>query len=134
MDMNSEERNVTIRIKDPDGSEPVLILPGKLLRIGNSWNVRYGQDGALYTIGISDGIVSVSREGEEEYAIILQEGKEHPFGISTPYGSIEMRVVPERVFIEERETGLKLELEYFIVGSGKASDKFCLFLDCEYDD
>ena len=56
--MNSEERSVTIRIKEPDGSEPVLILPGKLLRIGNSWNVRYGQDGALYTIGISDGIVS----------------------------------------------------------------------------
>ena len=65
------EREITIRIKEGPDEEPILITRGSVLRVGNSWNVRYGGDDGSFVIGVSDGIITVTREGEEGYSIML---------------------------------------------------------------
>ena len=128
------EHSAIIKLKEKRDGQSALMTTGSVCRIGNSINITYGQEGALFTIGISDGIVSIRRESEEDYTIILQEGKEHSFSVSTPFGEIPMKVFPRKVLCEESESGILLELLYY-VSSGKGSpDKFELYLDCKYDD
>ncbi len=127
------ERNAIIKVRESADGEPVLMTTGKIIRLGGSLNIIYGQEGAFYTIGISDGIVSISRESDEDYSLILCEGKEDEFTVSTPFGDIDMKVVPERVFYEENEQGIRVELVYDLVGGG-GSETFRLYLECKYDD
>lgn len=127
------EREITIRIKEGPDEEPILITRGSVLRVGNSWNVRYGGDDGSFVIGVSDGIITVTREGEEGYSIMLCEGRDHSFDITTPFGDIPMKVIPDRVYFEERENGLGIELRYTLT-DGQEEHSFGLFLDCVYCD
>ena len=131
--MRYMERSATITLREKATEEPVLVTQGSVDHIGNSWNVRYHDGEAAYTIGISEGIVSIVRDGEEDYTLILQEGKEHGFGIESPYGNIPLTVIPRIVRSKAHADGLSVRLSYEIA-SGGTSRRFRLYMDCRYND
>ena len=127
------EKTARLTIRESADGEPVLVTTGKIVRIGNSLNLTYGDAETAFVIGISDGMVSISRQGEEDYSLVLCEGKEYAFDISSPYGVIPMRVVPKLVEFDETAAGLSVRLAYDLVG-GDERQSFGLFLDCVYED
>ncbi len=131
--MRCMERPATITLREKATEEPTLVTQGIVDHIGNSWSVRYHDGEAFYTIGISEGLVSITRDGEEDYSLILSEGKEHSFNILSPYGDIPLTVIPRLVRSSSTEQGLSIKLSYEIV-SGGLSRKFRLYINCRYND
>ena len=127
------EKTARLTIRERENGEPVLVTVGKVARIGNSINLTYGDAATAFVIGISDGMVSVTRQGEEDYSLVLCEGKEYAFDISSPYGDIPMRVIPKLVDFTETDKGLSVRLAYDLAG-GDEKQSFGLFLDCVYED
>ncbi len=125
------ERPATIILRERATDDPVLVTQGCVERMGNSWNVRYNDGEAAYIVGISDGMVTVTREGEEDYTVVLCEGKEYSFDVETPYGSLTMTVIPKIVKSRADECGLSVRLAYELAAGG-ASRKFRLLLDCKF--
>lgn len=131
--MRYMERPATITLREKATEEPVLVTQGVVGHIGGSWSVRYHDGEASYTIGVSEGMVSIARDGEEDYTLILQEGKEHGFSIESPFGDIPLTVVPRIVRSKATEKGLSVRLSYEII-TGGTTKKFRLYIDCKYND
>lgn len=123
------EKKVTVFIRDKLSESPVLVTEGTLTRLGNSYNIRYSDEEAVYTIGVSDKMITITREGEEDYTLILQEGKEYLFSVSSPYGDIPMSALPERTRFTDKGDTFSLRLIYTISG-GERKQKFRLYVDC----
>ena len=127
------ERRATITLRERATDPPVLVSEGFVDRIGDSWNVRYNDGEADYTIGVSDDMVTVTRCGAEDYTMILSEGKEYPFGIESPFGEVRIAVTPTAVRIKSSDNGLSVRVAYEI-SSGDVRRKFRLYIDCVYAD
>ncbi len=123
------DKKVTVFIRDKLTEPPILVTEGTLTKIGNSYNIRYRDDDSFYTIGISDKMITVTREGEEDYTLILQEGQEYRFNVSSPFGDIPMTALPERARFEDKKETFSLRLIYTINGGGH-KQKFRLYIDC----
>ena len=123
------EKKTTVFIRDKLTAPPVLVSEGSISRIGKSYNIRYRDGDAAYTIGVSDKMVTITREGEEDYTLILQEGKEYFFDVSSPFGDIPMSAMPERAQYEDNGDVFSLRLIYTIRGGGR-KQKFRLYVDC----
>ena len=126
------EKRATITLREKATESPVLVTEGTVVRIGDTWNVRYRDKEARYTIGVSEGMVTITREGEEDYTLILQEGKMHSFDITSPFGELPLTVTPKAVKTNVSDNGLKVRVAYEI-SSGDVSKKFRLYLDCLFD-
>ncbi|MBR6788372.1 MAG: DUF1934 domain-containing protein [Clostridia bacterium] len=127
------ERDATIIIKEHKDGEISLVTTGKVLRIGKSINVFYNQENASYAVGVSEGIVTIKRESDEDYTLVLQEGVESKLSVQTPFGVLSFKVFPKKVYFEERENGIFVELLYYISGGTGAPEKFSLILECRYE-
>ncbi len=123
------EKKTTVFIRDKLTAPPVLVTEGSISHIGNSYNIRYRDGDSMYTIGVSEKMVTVTREGEEDYTLILQEGEEYRFNISSPYGDIPMTALPERARYEDKGDIFSLRLIYTVSGGGR-KQKFRLYVDC----
>lgn len=128
------EKTARITIRETEDGEPVLVTTGKVARLGDSLNLTYGDGDGAFVIGVSEGLVSITRQGEEDYSLVLCEGKERVFEISSPYGKIPMKVVPKLVELHEKPNGLSVRLAYDLVGGEDLRESFGLFLECVYED
>lgn len=128
------EKTARITIRESENGEPVLVTTGKVTRIGDSLNLTYGDENGAFVIGVSEGLVSITRQGEEDYSIVLCEGKEYVFEISSPYGNIPMKVVPKLVVLDDRTDGLSVRLAYDLVSGEDMRESFGLFLECVYEE
>lgn len=125
------EQTARITIRETENGEPVLVTTGSVVKLGGSINLSYDSEDGSFIIGISDGIVTITRQGEQEYTLMLCEGRDYAFSISTPYGDIPMRVRPLSVAFDDNRDGLSVRLSYDLIG-GDMKERFGLFLDCVY--
>ncbi len=128
------ERNATIYIRDEEDGEPIFVSESTVSRVGNSLNISYAMSGDAYVIGVSDGIVSISKKGKEEYALMLCEGNERSLDIGTPFGVMRMKVTPSLVHFAESEEDIDIKLIYDIFAGKDNSQTFKLFIRCKYRD
>ncbi|HIW01842.1 MAG TPA: DUF1934 domain-containing protein [Candidatus Protoclostridium stercorigallinarum] len=127
------ERSATITLREKATEAPVLVTQGVVDRIGSSLSIRYHDGEAFYRVGVSEGLVSIAREGEEDYTLVLSEGKEHSFGVESPFGEIPLKVIPRLVRSKIKTDGLSVKLAYDLL-SGEVTQKFRLYIDCKYNE
>lgn len=127
------EKLAKILIRYSEDGEPVIVTSGKIAKLGNTVSLSYEDDGNEFIIGISEGVVSVSRGGDDDYSLILCEGKDYSFSIHSQYGDIPLRVVTKFVRVSERDDGLSVNLAYDLLGIEGMSQSFALFVDCIYE-
>ena len=128
------DRTAKIYIRENEDGEPIFVTEGVIDKIGNSLNLTYPIQNGTYAIGVSDGVVSIRKKGDEDYALILCEGKEYPFDITTPFGTLSMSVLPEFVFVSDSDKEVEIKLIYDLIAAGGKTDTFRLFIKCIYSE
>lgn len=122
-----------IKIKDRKNGAVAILATGEYSCIGNSWNLSFSYDNAQFTIGLSEGTVTVSRIGEESYTLFLEKGKTHPMIMSTPFGNIEYSVTPKSIKVNSLPNGIEASFRYDISPSNDGKP-VSMYISCETDE
>lgn len=124
---SSTNQPVSIRIKSQQsekGYTPTKIeqfTDGTLSRTGNEWTVVYkeshesGYDDTYTTVIIKeDGSVQIDRQGNNQMKMEFIQGKKHLSRMETPYGTIDLGVLTNKVKVNLNEKGGDILLSYSI--------------------
>lgn len=77
-----------------------------------------GLEGEM-TIEMHDDTVLLVREGDTNMRLLLKQGCKYVSYYETPYGKLNMEVMPTRVSYTLGETNGKVELEYHVTMAGQ---------------
>lgn len=124
-----EDQKIILRMKSTqvqeDGQEisAQLTTSGMLHRDRNGAVLRYqenseGLDGEM-TIEMHEDTILLVREGEANMRLLLKQGCKYMNHYVTPYGKLEMEVLPTRVSYTLGDSNGKVELEYHVTVSGQ---------------
>ncbi len=91
-----------------------MISDCELTRLGDSVSMYISEPEGNFIIGISEGIITLTRTGEHNYTLVLEEGVTRPFAIKTQYGVINANLMPHRVIIKDHTDEIKVYLKYQI--------------------
>lgn len=127
------EKNATIRLKDSINGETVMMTTGTVSKYGNCWNIIYEDNNGSFAISVSDGIISLSRLGDENYTLIFEKDKEHKFRIQTQFGFLNVWLFPKLVSFLEKDQGLDIGLEYDLRSESGEKQEFKLYMNCTYN-
>ena len=117
-------RMISTQVQE-DGQEisAKLTTSGTLHRDGTGAVLQYketseGLDGEM-TIEMHEDTVLLVREGDANMRLLLKQGCKYMNFYVTPYGKLEMEVLPTRVSYTLGDTNGKVELEYHVTVSGQ---------------
>lgn len=117
-------RMISTQVQE-DGQElsAKLTTSGMLHREGNGAVLHYvetaeGLDGEM-TVQMYEDTVLLVREGDTNMRLLLKQGCKYVNFYETPYGKLEMEVMPTRVSYTLGQTNGKVELEYHVTVSGQ---------------
>ena len=124
-----EDQKIILRMTSTqvqeDGQEvsAKLTTSGMLHRDRNGAVLRYlenseGLDGEM-TIEMHEDTILLVREGEANMRLLLKQGCKYMNYYVTPYGKLEMEVLPTRVSYTLGDSNGKVELEYHVTVSGQ---------------
>lgn len=92
-----------------------MISDGKVNRLGESVSLYFDDVQGNTIIGISQGIVTLTRTGEQNYTLVLEENNPHPLEIRTQYGTITALLMPHKVLFKDNGEQIKVFLKYEIL-------------------
>lgn len=104
---------VTLRLA-ADGQEEILEASGELAADERGRTVQFGSGEARYAVSVAE-TVRIERRGGLSYALELDPLAETEAILSTPYGSLPVRVRTAAVEREELESGLRVAAEYDLI-------------------
>lgn len=117
-------RMISTQVQE-DGQEisAKLTTSGMLRRDGTGAVLQYketseGLEGEM-TIEMHEDTVLLVREGDANMRLLLKQGCKYMNYYFTPYGKLEMEVLPTRVSYTLGDTNGKVELEYHVTVSGQ---------------
>lgn len=124
-----EDQKIILRMTSTqvqeDGQEmsAKLTTSGVLRRDGTGAVLQYkenseGLDGEM-TIEMHEDTVLLVREGDANMRLLLKQGCKYMNFYVTPFGKLEMEVLPTRVSYTLGDTNGKVELEYHVTVSGQ---------------
>ena len=73
-----------------------------------------GEAGVRTCIGICPDLVSLSRIGDGDYTMILEEGKANSFDLNTPFGTLKLSANAKKVKSRISDGSIRLMLVYDI--------------------
>ncbi len=87
-------------------------------------------DGINCIIGYSKGAVTITKTGEPNYTLVLEEECPHLFSISTPFGDINASAYPTKVNSRKNKDVITLTLVYDLaIGSEKLHQELKLKIE-----
>ena len=99
--------------------EPVeIIVPGEYYFRNGSHYLRYEEiveDSRKPTINyikMSPKGMEVRKKGVVNVHMVFEQGKKNMTDYSTPYGTIEMGIAATNLFLEEKDGGLNMQVDY----------------------
>ena len=99
--------------------EPVeIIVPGEYYFRNGSHYLRYEEiveDSRKPTINyikMSPKGMEVRKKGVVNVHMVFEQGKKNMTYYSTPYGTIEMGIAATNLFLEEKDGGLNMQVDY----------------------
>lgn len=128
-------KNALIKIKDSKNNESVILADGVVRRENDAFYIEYETENDKFVIGVSSGIVTVSRIAQESYTMVMQQDKPRTFDLNTAYGAVTLSLTATKVEYFHNDGGLDLLLEYNIKtasGTAEESQFFRLSVECLY--
>ena len=127
--------NANIKLSEGKNKESVFFTQGTVKKENDSFYIEYELDNNRYIIGISGGIITITRTAEESYTMVFQKGQAHSFDMAMPFGSLRMLLTPSKADFESSDSGINLALCYSLSLHGelkKEAQSFELYVDCKY--
>lgn len=101
-----------------------LITEGKYYKDNENYYAVYneteisGMEGTETTLKIADDTFTIMRKGTTNSNLVFRKNYDHISLYSTPFGTLEVAVVPSKVLIDVGDNGGCVELEYKMKASG----------------
>ena len=121
-----QENNAKILIKNrqktEDGDEVLTVdVPCRFMFKGDTAYILYKDEGVSSKIKTDGGTVTVTRMGEFSNEMVYQKGKKTSFLYKMPYGTLDMELKTNEVFVDLSENGGTIKLSYELLFSGTGS-------------
>lgn len=91
-----------------------MISDCELTRVGESITIYVDDPSGNMIIGISEGILTLTKTGEQNYTLVLEKGISRPLEVHTQFGIITAELIPLNVLIKDSVNELKVYLKYKI--------------------
>ena len=109
-----------LQMMDPEEEqEPIeIVVPGQYYYRNGSHYLRYEEmldeqgDPTINYIKISSRGMEVRKKGQVNTHMVFEQGKKNMTYYSTPYGTIEMGIAATNLFLEEKDGGLNMKVDY----------------------
>ena len=102
-----------------DEQEPIeIVVPGQYYFRNGSHYLRYEEmldDSAQTTVNyikMSSEGGEIRKQGQVNVHMVFEQGKKNMTYYSTPYGTIEMGIAATNLFLEEKDGGLNMKVDY----------------------
>ena len=141
------DKEVLIHVKglhmiDSQGEEePVeIIVPGEYYFRNGSHYLRYEEiveDSRKPTINyikMSPKGMEVRKKGVVNVHMVFEQGKKNMTYYSTPYGTIEMGIAATNLFLEEKDGGLNMKVDYALDMNQEHVADCCLAIQAQPKD
>lgn len=116
-----------------NGESVVIKSDGEVYFENETAYVEFDSDGGERTcIGICPDIVSLSRIGEGNYTMILEEGKASSFDLNTPFGTLTFSTNAKKVKSRISESSIHLMLVYDIYAKSLKEMETTVKLKCNF--
>lgn len=121
-----QDNNAKIFIKNKqiteDGEDVLTVnVPCKFMVRDNSVYILYKDEGISSKIKTDGESVTVTRMGEFSNEMVYKEGKKTGFLYKMPYGTLDMELKTNEVFVDLSENGCEIKLSYELFFSGTGS-------------
>ena len=121
--------------------EPVeIIVPGEYYFRNGSHYLRYEEiveDSRKPTINyikMSPKGMEVRKKGVVNVHMVFEQGKKNMTYYSTPYGTIEMGIAATNLFLEEKDGGLNMQVDYALDMNQEHVADCCLAIQAQPKD
>ena len=121
--------------------EPVeIIVPGEYYFRNGSHYLRYEEiveDSRKPTINyikMSPKGMDVRKKGVVNVHMVFEQGKKNMTYYSTPYGTIEMGIAATNLFLEEKDGGLNMKVDYALDMNQEHVADCCLAIQAQPKD
>jgi len=105
--------DVKMTFYNDDDKDYGLIVRGVMTSKNDSTYINYSDsDGVSGIIGISKGVVSLTRMQDPFYTIVLQEDVPYPTVLKTEYGDLSATVYPNKVKTRKSNDHMFITLDY----------------------
>ena len=141
------EKEVLIHVKGlhmmdtPEGDEPIeIVVPGEYYFRNGSHYLRYEEmldeqgDPTINYIKISSRGMEVRKKGQVNTHMVFEQGKKNMTYYSTPYGTIEMGIAATNLFLEEKDGGLNMQVDYALDMNQEHVADCCLAIQAQPKD
>ena len=141
------EKEVLIHVKGlhmmdtPEGDEPIeIVVPGEYYFRNGSHYLRYEEmldeqgDPTVNYIKISSRGMEVRKKGQVNTHMVFEQGKKNMTYYSTPYGTIEMGIAATNLFLEEKDGGLNMKVDYALDMNQEHVADCCLAIQAQPKD
>ena len=97
-----------------------LVTEGRLAREGSSYTLSYqeseltGLEGTTTVLQVSEGQVTLLRQGEVNSVMVFEEGRQHVSVYETPAGTLAITINTRRLRSELDAQGGDIEIQYTI--------------------
>ncbi|WP_003542706.1 DUF1934 domain-containing protein [Desulfotomaculum nigrificans] len=106
--------------KDSDNDTEVieLVSPGTFHKKGNSYYILYpetvisGTENSTTSVKVAADTVTIVRSGHINMRQVFEKGKLHRSVYQTPFGSMNMTVLPLQIEVDLTDLGGSIKLEY----------------------
>ena len=121
--------------------EPIeIVVPGQYYYRNGSHYLRYEEmmdDTAEPTVNyikMSAQGVEVRKQGQVNVHMVFEQGKKNMTYYSTPYGTIEMGIAATNLFLEEKDGGLNMKVDYALDMNQEHVADCCLAIQAQPKD
>ena len=121
--------------------EPIeIVVPGQYYYRNGSHYLRYEEmmdDTAEPTVNyikMSAQGVEVRKQGVVNVHMVFEQGKKNMTYYSTPYGTIEMGIAATNLFLEEKDGGLNMKVDYALDMNQEHVADCCLAIQAQPKD
>ena len=141
------EKEVLIHVKGlhmmdtPEGDEPIeIVVPGEYYFRNGSHYLRYEEmldeqgNPTVNYIKISSRGMEVRKKGQVNTHMVFEQGKKNMTYYSTPYGTIEMGIAATNLFLEEKDGGLNMKVDYALDMNQEHVADCCLAIQAQPKD
>lgn len=127
MDVNKKVLISVKTVQYVNGQSPEeleLITQGDYYKDGDDYYAEYdeseisGMNGTKTTLKIGLNCLSIIRRGTTNSDLMFKQGQKHISLYSTPYGTLEVMVNPEKVDVNIDDNGGNVDLRYKMEASG----------------
>ena len=124
-----------------DEQEPIeIVVPGQYYFRNGSHYLRYEEmldDSAQTTVNyikMSSEGVEIRKQGQVNVHMVFEQGKKNMTYYSTPYGTIEMGIAATNLFLEEKDGGLNMKVDYALDMNQEHVADCCLAIQAQPKD